>query len=218
MLRDLEKIIDDADSSGGNAEELERELRSAAQHLWRSQFLYESDWGAKTAYDLIRRHTAYFENLFDALGYRLVGRPVDRLIGLLAIELPPRQSMKLDESLLLLVMRLYFEEALKRFELNEAGEVEVESETILEVYEERTGRERPLIGRVREILIGFRQHGLVRVDEHEDRRSFTLFLRPALPMVVAEDAIASLESFVAGAGKKEEDAGGETAVGPGVSP
>jgi len=49
MLRDLEKIIDEADSSGGNGEELERELRSAAQHLWRSQFLYESDWGAKTA-------------------------------------------------------------------------------------------------------------------------------------------------------------------------
>jgi flagellar motor component MotA len=126
--------------------------------------------------------------------------------------------MKLDESLLLLVMRLYFEEALKRFEVNEAGEVEVESETILEVYEERTGRERPLIGRVREILIGFRQRGLVRLDEHEDRRSFTLFLRPALPMVVAEDALASLESFVAGSGKKDENAGGETADGPGVSP
>ena len=96
MLKDLEKIIDDADSSGGNGEELERELRSAAQHLWRSQFLYESDWGAKTSYDLIRRHSGYFENLFEALGYELVGRPADRFIGLLAIETPPRQSMKLD--------------------------------------------------------------------------------------------------------------------------
>jgi hypothetical protein len=197
MLRDLEKIIDEADASGGNGETLERELRAAAQLLWRSQFLYESDWGAKTAYDLIRRHTAYFENLFEGLGYRIVGRPVDRFLGLLAIDLPPRQSMKLDESLLLLVMRLYHEEALKRFEVNEAGEVEVESEVLLEVYEERTHRERPLIGRVREILVAFRQRGLVRVEEHEDRRSFTLFLRPALPMVIAEDTLASLESFAA---------------------
>jgi hypothetical protein len=207
MLRDLEKLIDDADSSGVNGEEIERELRSAAQHLWRSQFLYESDWGAKATYDLIRRYAAYFENLFDAIGYQVVGRPVDRFIGLLAIDLPSRQSMKLDESLLLLVMRLYYEEALKRFEVNEAGEVEVESETLLEVYEERTRRERPLIGRVREILIAFRQRGLVRVDEHEGRRSFTLFLRPALPMVVAQDTLASLENFAAESAKKSGTVG-----------
>jgi hypothetical protein len=213
MLRDLEKIIDEADSSGGNGETLERELRAAAQLLWRSQFLYESDWGAKTAYDLIRRHPAYFGNLFEALGYRLVGRPVDRFLGLLATELPPRQSMKLDESLLLLVMRLYYEEALKRFEVNEAGEVEVESEVLLEVYEERTRRERPLIGRVREILIAFRQRGLVRVEEHEDRRSFALFLRPALPMVVAEDTLASLENFAA---SKGDDVSREDVAAPAV--
>jgi hypothetical protein len=211
MLRDLEKIIDEADSSGGNGETLERDLRAAAQLLWRSQFLYESDWGAKTAYDVIRRHAAYFENLFEALGYQIVGRPVDRFIGLLAIDLPARQSMKLDESLLLLVMRLYYEEALKRFEVNEAGEVEVESEAILEVYEERTRRERPLIGRVREILATFRQRGLVRVEEHDDRRSFTLFLRPALPIIVAEDALASLESFTA---NKSESASVEDVVAP----
>jgi hypothetical protein len=210
MLRDLEKIVDEADSSGGNGETLERDLRAAAQLLWRSQFLYESDWGAKTAYDLIRRHAAYFDNLFEALGYRIVGRPVDRFVGLLAIDLPARQSMKLDESLLLLVMRLYYEEALKRFEVNEAGEVEVESEALLEVYEERTRRQRPLIGRVREILVTFRQHGLVRVEEHEDRRSFTLFLRPALPMVVAEDTLASLENFVA---NKNEGTPVENAAG-----
>jgi len=210
MLRDLEKIIDEADASGSDGEALERDLRAAAQLLWRSQFLYESDWGAKASYELIRRHTAYFENLFDALGYRIAGRPADRFIGLLALELPPRQSMRMDESLLLLVMRLYYEEALKRFEVNEAGEVEVESEALLEIYEERTRRERPLIGRVREILGAFKQRGLVRIEEHEDRRSFTLFLRPALPMVVAEDTLASLESFVA---NKREAALHENTVG-----
>jgi hypothetical protein len=193
MLRDLQKIVNDADEADGTGEELERELRAAAQLLWRSQFLYDSDWGAKTAYELIRRHKGYFESLFEALGYRLVGHPIDRFIGLIAIGLPPRQSLKLDESLLLLVMRLYYEEALKRFEANEVGEVEVESETILEVYEERTRRERPLIGRVREILNTFRQRGLVRLEDHDDRRSFTLFLHPALPLVVSVETLAALE-------------------------
>jgi len=201
MLKDLERIIDQHDSSGSGGEELEKELRHAAQLLWRSQFVYEGDWNSKSAYDLIRRHMAYFENLFDALGYRVVGRPNDRLIGLLAVDAPVRQSMKLDESLFLLVLRLYYEEALKRFEINEAGEVEVDSETLLSVYEDRTRRSRPGIGRMHEILTGFKQRGLVRYGEQESSRSFTLYLRPALPMVIGEEALASLEEYLRKSGE-----------------
>jgi hypothetical protein len=137
----------------------------------------------------------YFENLFDALGYRVVGRPIDGYVGLVATELPPRQSMKLDESLLLLVLRLHYEEAFTRFEAKEFGEVEVESEQILQIYEDRTHRERPNFGRVKEILAGFRQRGLVRVVEQDDK-NFALFLRPALPIVVSKDTLGSLEEFV----------------------
>jgi hypothetical protein len=211
MLRDLSKLIEEEDSSGGDGERLEKELRQAAQQLWRAQFIYENDWGTKTSYDLLRQHTAYFENLFDALGYRIVGRPADRFIGLLAVELPPRQAMRLDESLLLLVLRLYYEEAFKRFEITEFGEIEVEGETILQVYEERTRRPRPTIGRVHEILREFKQRGLVRIVEQGDNRTFTLFLRPALPMVVAEDTLDSLDDFVArsGSGASRDPASGE---------
>lgn len=203
MLKDLERILDEHDSSGNSGEELEKELRHAAQLLWRVQFLYEGDWASKSAYDLIRRYTPYFENLFDAIGYRVVGRPNDRLIGLLAVDAPARQSMKLDESLLLLVLRLYYEEALKRFEINEAGEVEVDSETLLSVYEDRTRRSRPGIGRMHEILTGFKQRGLVRYGEQESSRSFILHLRPALPMVIGEEALASLEEYLKKASGQE---------------
>lgn len=195
MLRDLSKIIDDEDGEGGDGERLQRELRQAAQSLWRAQFIYENDWGMKTSYEVLRRYTGYFENLFDALGYRVVGRPNDGYVGLVANELPPRQSMKLDESLLLLVLRLHYEEAFTRFEAKEFGEVEVESEQILQIYEDRTHRERPNFGRVKEILAGFRQRGLVRIEDRDDR-NFTLFLRPALPIVVSKDTLGSLEEFV----------------------
>ena len=196
MLRDLSKLIDDEDSEGGDGENLEKELRQAAQQLWRAQFIYENDWGVKTSYEVLRRHTGYFENLFDALGYRVVGRPNDGYVGLVAIELPPRQSMKLDESLLLLVLRLHYEEAFTRFEAKEFGEVEVESEEILQIYEDRTHRERPNFGRLKEILVGFRQRGLVRIVD-QDEKNFTLFLRSALPIVVSKDTLGSLEEFVA---------------------
>lgn len=163
MLRDLSKLIDDEDAEGKDGEQLEKDLRHAAQQLWRAQFIYENDWGMKGAYEMLRRQNSYFENLFDALGYRLVGRPSDGYIGLVATELPPRQSMKLDESLLLLVLRLYYEEAFARFEAKDFGEVEVESEQILQIYEDRTHRERPNFGRVKEILSEFKQRGLVRI-------------------------------------------------------
>jgi len=178
MLRDLSKLIEEEDSSGGDGERLEKDLRQAAQQLWRAQFIYENDWGTKTSYDLLRQHTAYFENLFDALGLphrRAAGRPLHRPAG---GRTSSRQAMRLDESLLLLVLRLYYEEAFKRFEISEFGEIEVESETILQVYEERTRRPRPTIGRVHEILREFKQRGLVRIVDQGDNRNFTLFLAP----------------------------------------
>jgi hypothetical protein len=199
MLRDLSKLIDDEDSEGGDGDQLEKELRQAAQQLWRAQFIYESDWRMKTSYEVLRRHIGYFENLFDALGYRVVGRPNDGYVGLVATELPPRQSMKLDESLLLLVLLLvlllHYEEAFTRFEAKEFGEVEVDSEQILQIYEDRTHRERPNFGRLKEILAGFRQRGLVRIED-QDEKNFILFLRPALPIVVSKDTLGSLEEFV----------------------
>jgi hypothetical protein len=195
MLRDLSKIIDDEDAEGGDGDQLQKDLRQAAQQLWRAQFIYENDWGMKTSYEVLRRHIGYFENLFDALGYHVVGRPNDGYIGLVASELPPRQSMKLDESLLLLVLRLHYEEAFAKFEVKDFAEVEVESEQILQIYEDRTHRERPNFGRVKEILSGFRQRGLVRIVDQDDK-NFTLFLRPALPIVVSQDTLASLEEFV----------------------
>jgi Domain of unknown function (DUF4194) len=202
MLRDLQRLIDEADAANGDGEQLEIELRQAALQLWRMQFLYQNDWGSKGVYELIQTHKSYFENLFGAIGYRIVGgRPSDHFLGLLAIELPPRQQMKLDESLLLLVLRLYYEEAFKRYEISDEGEIEVESEAVLQIYEERTRRVRPALSRLHEILTTFKQRGLVRVVEQGDSRNFTLFLRPALPIVVAEDALASLEEYVARAAR-----------------
>ncbi|MBI1204947.1 MAG: DUF4194 domain-containing protein [Rhodopseudomonas sp.] len=198
MLKDLEKIVDECDSAGGNGEQLEIGLRQAAQNLWRAQFLYSKDFGSKGSYELIIQHRAYFENLFAAFGYRIVGgRPDDKYLGLLATDLPPRQTMKLDESLLLLVLRLYYEEAFKKYEITDDGEIEADGETILQVYEDRTHRTRPPVTRVHDILTGFRQRGLVRVEDQGDSRNFKLYLRPALPMVVGEDTLQSLDEFVA---------------------
>ncbi len=214
-LKDLEKIVDECEASGGDPDVLETELRRAAQNLWRAQFLYQTDFGSKTSYDLILQHRSYFENLFAALGYRVVGgRMNDQYLGLLATDLPARQTMKLDESLLLLVLRLHYEEAFKRFEITDSGEIEVDGETILQLYEDRTRRTRPPVTRVHDILTAFRQRGLLRLEDQGDSRTFKLFLRPALPVVVAEDTLASLEEFVAKSEGASDAAGAPQAEAP----
>jgi hypothetical protein len=62
------------------------------------------------------------------------------------------------------------------------------------------------VTRVHDILTAFRQRGLLRVEGEGDTRSFRLLLRPALPVVVAEDTLASLEEFVAKSAKAQGDA------------
>ena len=69
MLRDLSKLIDDEDSEGGDGNQLQKDLRQAAQQLWRAQFIYENDWGTKTSYDLLRQHIA--QRLQGKLGRRV---------------------------------------------------------------------------------------------------------------------------------------------------
>ncbi len=54
MLRDLSKLIDDEDSEGGDGDQLQKDLRQAAQQLWRAQFIYENDWGMKASYEALR--------------------------------------------------------------------------------------------------------------------------------------------------------------------
>jgi hypothetical protein len=49
---------------------------------------------------------------------------------------------------------------------------------------------------VKEILTTFSRRGLVRIVDQDDK-NFTLFLRPALPIVVSKDTLGSLEEFVA---------------------
>lgn len=74
--------------------------------------------------------------------------------------------------------------------------MEVDSDQILQIYEDRTHRERPNFGRVKEILTSFSRRGLVRIVDQDDK-NFILFLRPALPIVVSKDTLGSLEEFVA---------------------
>ena len=81
------------------------------------------------------------------------------------------------------------------------------AETILHLYEELSPIEPDRPSRAfHDILNVFRQRGLLRIEDHGDSRSFTLFLRPALPIVVAEDTLASLEEFVAKSSNAQDSA------------
>ena len=104
MLSDLQTLLDRA--TGKEAETLEGDLRSTVRALWDRQFIYADDHGGARPYELARRHRPYLESLFDAMGFDLVIDERERLVGILDQDGAAPRTLKLDETLFLLALRV----------------------------------------------------------------------------------------------------------------
>ncbi|QCG89150.1 DUF4194 domain-containing protein [Azospirillum sp. TSH100] len=104
MLSDLQTLLDRA--TGKEAETLEGDLRSTVRTLWDRQFIYADDHGGATPYELARRHRTYLESLFEAMGFDLVIDERERLVGILDQDGAAPRTLKLDEALFLLALRV----------------------------------------------------------------------------------------------------------------
>jgi hypothetical protein len=123
MLKDLQKLMEDYDVD-------DIDVRQAVQLLQRSQFVYADDFGVRRLYDLIRTHREFFENYFAIAGSTLVSEPEERMIGIVPSE-TGRFTMRSDEALMLIVLRLAYQEAIDSYEVGDKGEVQVDSEKLL---------------------------------------------------------------------------------------
>jgi len=117
-------------------------LRGAAALLMAKQFIYrwESTGKQRTCYLLIKDHLEYYKSLFDAIGNKLVIDDDYGYIGL--IPESHFRTIKLVESLFLLVARLVYEEEMMNMQSSN-DLVRMSYESFLLRYESLTGRERP---------------------------------------------------------------------------
>lgn len=209
MLSDLQTLLDRA--TGKEAETLEGDLRSTVRALWDRQFIYADDHGGARPYELARRHRPYLESLFDAMGFDLVIDERERLVGILDQDGAAPRTLKLDETLFLLALRVIHAERIASFDLKERGRCDTSLNEVWTLIEERAQRRRPPLTRCVEIVRRFQRHGLVRTLD-DNGQDAALEIRPAICLAMSEASLESLfryaQSVAEGAGT---DAGRSTA-------
>jgi hypothetical protein len=207
MLRDLRQVSErpgDADAD---------DFRGAARALLERQFLLLERPRDREAYRLVANHFDYYTNLFDALGWTLHRDDAFGLIGLLPTETEGFARLRLVDSLMLLCLRLLYEEGMERFEAQEGG-VYIQSETLLGRYETLLGRKRPLLSEYREILVRLRRYSLIEPGTEAEDGLPALRILPTIRLVTGERVRERLAAFLdeAGDGEAETDGDNETAA------
>jgi hypothetical protein len=200
VLRDLRQVCE----RPGNAEP--DDFRSAARAVLKRQFLLLERPGDRDPYRLIVNHFDYFANLFDALGWTLHRDDTFGLIGLLPGDAEGFRHLRLVDSLMLLCLRLIYEEGMERFEARE-GSVYTQSQTLLGRYEILLGRRLPPITDYRETLRRLRRYSLIEIgDETEDGLPILRIL-PTVRLVTGDQVQTRIAAFVDASGESPgEDA------------
>lgn len=190
MLYELKRLLD------AEADLELSDMKQTASVLLERQFLYADQSRDKKHYHRVITHTAYFTNLFDALNRRLVYDQDYGLVGILPQEGARVVQLPQEEALLLLCLRLLYEEGVEKFEARQ-GSVFTDSETLLNRYQTLARRERPGLVRLREILRTLSRFGLIEVEDEQDR-VIALQIRPAVRLVTTEGYLSQLEAMLEG--------------------
>lgn len=209
MTITLETLLDSTDLPNN----VRREVPRLINRLLGQTFLYQDNEADKDDYYLIYRHRATFEALFALSGFTLLHDDYHRIFQVLSDFGTCRQRFKLDESLMIVVLRKLYEEQVEQLSL--AGDPVVTIGEIREEYRTITGKERDLgIGQYEAILRNLRRLGLVEVldgrsinvRDSEGRLRLRGSVRMLLPVQTAEEMEAWLRRYrVAETGDTEED-------------
>lgn len=206
MLRDLRQVCE----RPGQAEPAD--FRAAAAALLRRQFLLLERTGDRDAYRLVVNHFDYFSNLFDALGWTLHRDDTFGLVGLLPGDAEGYRHLRLVDSLMLLCLRLLYEEGLERFEARE-GCVFAQAEALLGRYETLLKRKRPLLSDFREILRRLRRYSLIEMQEESEDGLPVIRILPTIRLVTGDQVQGRIAAYAGTLATRDEtDEEDESAV------
>lgn len=171
------------------------ELRAAASRLLREQFLFAGEPRDRMTYELVVENANYFDNLFDALGWRFHREPQQGFVGVTPTEQAGFTPIRVDETLVLLVLSLMFEEAVERHDAGTEG-VTVTGNDIANSHA-AAGRPAPLGTRMRDILKGFQRRGLVKAELDGPLEEAMVTIRSTIRLVTGETVRSKLSEFCA---------------------
>jgi hypothetical protein len=188
--------------STGLPEKARREAPRAMNRLLGKTFLYQGDEADKEDYYLVHRHRDVFAALFSVAGFTLLHDDYHRIFQVVSDFGFCRQRYKLDESLMIVVLRKLYEDHSEKLSL--AKDPVVTIGEVREEYRTITGRARALgIVQYETILRRLRRLGLFElVDSRSlDVRDSELRLRlrgsvkMILPVQTAEEMEAWLRKY-----------------------
>ncbi len=183
-------------------EKTRREVPRVVNRLLGQTFLYQDVEGDKEDYYLVQRHRAVLSGLLAAAGFTLRHDDYHRIFQVVSDFGYCRQRYKLDESLMIVVLRKLYEEQAEQ--LNLAGDPVVTVGEVREEYRTITGKERDLgIGQYEEIMRSLRRLGLVEpldgrsldVRDSETRLRLRGSVKMILPVQTAEEMEAWLRRY-----------------------
>lgn len=193
-------------------EKVRRDIPRVMNRLLGQTFLYQDLEADKEDYYFVQRHRPVLAALLETVGFRLLHDDYHRIFQVISDFGYCRQRYRLDESLMLVVLRKLYEEHGEQLSL--AADPVVSVGEIREEYRTITGKERDLgIGQYEAIMRTLRRLGLVEaldgrsldVRDSEARLRLRGSVRMILPVQTAEEMEAWLRRYRAVEGEDESD-------------
>jgi hypothetical protein len=183
-------------------EKVKREIPRITNRLLGETFLYQEDEAGKEDYYLVYRHRAVFDTLLALSGFTLLHDDYHRVFQVVSEWSYCRERYKLDETLMITVLRKLYEQQVEHLSL--AADPVVTVGEVREEYRTITGKERDLgIVQYEEILRRLKRLGLVEpVDgrtldprDGECRMRLRGSVRMILPVQTADEMAAWLRKY-----------------------
>ncbi len=192
-------------------EKARRDIPRVMNRLLGQTFLYQDVETDKEDYYFVQRHRAILAALLAVSGFSLLHDDYHRIFQVVSDFGTCRQRYKLDESLMIVVLRKLYEEQVEQLSL--ATDPVVTVGEVREEYRTITGKERDLgIGQYEAIMRSLRRLGLIEtldgrsldVRNSEARLRLRGSVKMILPVQTAEEMEAWLRRY-RGAGADEEE-------------
>lgn len=194
MLDTFRAIVDgDEPPPPGARAPDEAELTRALQVLLKSQCVYAGTPGIGRSYEIARHYAPFFQSYFACLGYGFEVSHRDQMVFLRVPTDGVRhdgqaERLRKDETLVLLSLRLAYEEGLRDHRVTTDGVVECTTDDIADSIRTAARSDPPEETRLTEILRLFARKGAVRLGERDKVERITpLMILPGIA-VLSPDA------------------------------
>ena len=156
MSLDLDPLL----SSSGLTEKARRDVPRVINRLLGQTFLYQDVDSDKDDYYFVHRHRPVFESLLQISGFSLLHDDYHRIFQVVSEFSYSRARYRLDQTLMILVLRKLYDEKVEHLSL--ANDPVVTIAEVREEYRTITGKERALgVSQYKELLTRLRAMGLI---------------------------------------------------------